>query len=117
MHLGEEIRRILAEKHISQAELGRRIHRSRSDVHHILNRESLDTALLAQVSLACSFNFFELLAGLLCEQYPDLLTTVSKPQPDSLANGQLKTSLEHCQRENQLLREMVDLQKRFLDKD
>jgi transcriptional regulator with XRE-family HTH domain len=58
-HLGKLILAKLKEKRISKSEFARLINRSRQNVQDILERESLDTQLLQEVSKALDYNFFE----------------------------------------------------------
>ncbi len=62
LHVGQLIKRELEQQERTPAWLARKICCDRTNVHKIFLRPSLDTALLARISLALRHNFFEDLA-------------------------------------------------------
>lgn len=75
IHIGEMIRKVVAEKNVSGAEMSRRIATTRQNVNKIYLRSSIDTSQLLSISHALDFNFFQL--------YSDLL---SKPGVNTKSN-------------------------------
>lgn len=62
LHVGQLIKHVLEQQERTPAWLARKICCDRTNVHKIFLRPSLDTALLARISLALRHNFFEDLA-------------------------------------------------------
>lgn len=58
MKIGNKIKQVIVEQNISMAELAKRMHWSRANVYKLLNRESIDTLKLYQISLALKHDFF-----------------------------------------------------------
>ncbi|MDR2126257.1 MAG: hypothetical protein LBP63_05455 [Prevotellaceae bacterium] len=59
IHIGNIIQQKVKQRSLSVAEFARLINRSRSDVYYIYGCESIDTALLLQISDVLGFNFIE----------------------------------------------------------
>ncbi len=60
IHIGLAIEKKLQELKISKTEFGRRIGIPQQNVNRILEKESIDTNKLIQISAALEFNFFTL---------------------------------------------------------
>ena len=58
LHIGKKIEEIKTEKGMSDAELGRRINKTRQNVSDIYNRSSIDTQQLFEISKALGHDFF-----------------------------------------------------------
>ncbi len=59
VHIGNIIRRKLAESPMSIAEFAERINRTRPTVYDIFNRKSIDVDLLLKISEVLDYNFLE----------------------------------------------------------
>lgn len=62
LHIGQLIKREMEQQERTPVWLARKICCDRTNVHKIFLRESIDTALLARISLALKHNFFADLA-------------------------------------------------------
>jgi predicted nucleic acid-binding Zn-ribbon protein len=60
IHIGEIIKLKADEKNLALEAVGRLINRTRQTVADIYKRQSIDTALLVDISKALEFDFFEL---------------------------------------------------------
>ena len=58
IHIGRIVKTVFDDSGISIAEFARRIHRDRSTVYSLFDRASIDTDMLAKISLALNHNFF-----------------------------------------------------------
>jgi len=58
IHIGDKIRVQLNENKITVADLARRINRSREATRDILNKKSINTDLLLNISAALNYDFF-----------------------------------------------------------
>lgn len=63
IHIGEIIKSKADEKNLAMEAVGKLINRTRQTVADIYKRQSIDTALLVDVSRALEFDFFELYYG------------------------------------------------------
>lgn len=63
IHIGEIIKSKADEKNLVMEAVGKLINRTRQTVADIYKRQSIDTALLVDVSRALEFDFFELYYG------------------------------------------------------
>lgn len=70
IHIGFEIRKKLQELKLSKTEFGKRIGIPQQNVNRILEKDSIDTNKLIQISAALDFNFF----SLYCEE-SDVMAT------------------------------------------
>lgn len=59
VNIGSVIKKILSEKKISQAEFGRTIHVSQTQITRLLKKETIDTDSLMELCHMLSHNFFE----------------------------------------------------------
>ena len=59
IHIGNKVKEIAEARGIAKAELGRRLNMSSTNVHKIFKRESIDTQLLSNISVALEHNFFQ----------------------------------------------------------
>jgi len=59
IHIGKAIKKKMAEKSITVAELARRIDRERTTVYDIFGRKSVDTELLIKMSDALEYDFHQ----------------------------------------------------------
>ena len=57
LHIGQLIKAVFDESGMSISEFARQIHLERTTVYNIFERQSIDTMLLARVSLALKHNF------------------------------------------------------------
>lgn len=60
IHIGKEIEKRLQNLKISKTEFGRRIGIPQQNVNRIIDKDTIDTGKLLQISNALNFNFFEL---------------------------------------------------------
>jgi len=60
VHIGREIDKRRESLNISKSELGRRINVPQQHINRILEKETIDTGRLAQISKALDMNFFQL---------------------------------------------------------
>lgn len=63
VHIGREIDKRRLELGISKSELGRCIHVPQQHINHILEKETIDTGKLIDISVALEKNFFDLYAS------------------------------------------------------
>ncbi|MDR1348999.1 MAG: helix-turn-helix domain-containing protein [Prevotellaceae bacterium] len=59
VHIGKLIKQKVEQRSLSITEFAKLIHRSRSDVYYIYDCESIDIALLLQISDVLDFDFIE----------------------------------------------------------
>ena len=62
IHIGHEIESRINELRISKTEFARRVGTSKQNINRILEKESIDTALLIKYSEILDYNFFNLYA-------------------------------------------------------
>lgn len=67
MHIGNQIKEIMAQKGVSATELARRIHCDRTHIYKIQAKEAIDTFLLTRISLALNHDFFSDLSNSLSD--------------------------------------------------
>ena len=60
IHIGSEIKKAFEESGFTVAEFSRRINKSRENTYSIFSRKSIDTDLLAAISVVLSVDFFQL---------------------------------------------------------
>ena len=60
IHIGKEIKKKLTESGMTLTSFANKLNKERSTVYNIFDRESLDTALLQQISEILNYNFFQL---------------------------------------------------------
>ena len=60
IHIGEKIRSVMKEKGIIKAELARLLGIKPQSVDYLLNRKSIDTDTLYNISIVLDFDFFKL---------------------------------------------------------
>lgn len=58
VHIGEEIKEVLARKLISKTALANMLEMSTTNVHKIFKRSSVDTGLLHRISIVLEHDFF-----------------------------------------------------------
>jgi predicted transcriptional regulator len=58
-HVGKEIQKQIKLSGISKSEIARRINKTRQNVEDILKRESIDSKLIFDISVALKHNFFD----------------------------------------------------------
>lgn len=59
IHIGNLIQERLAQRGMSKSEFARRIGKARQNINDILRRQSLDTEVLYQASIALQYDFFQ----------------------------------------------------------
>ncbi len=59
VNIGQTVRRVITEKKISQAELGRILNTSSTYVTRLLKKETIDTNTLCELCKKLDYNFFE----------------------------------------------------------
>lgn len=59
INIGSSIRRVIAEKKISQAQLGRLMQKSPTQITRLLNKESIDTEALNNICELLDYNFYK----------------------------------------------------------
>lgn len=69
VHLGQKIQELVEKKRLSKADFARMINKTRPSVYHIYASASVDSELLATISLALEYNFFQLYTN----NFPPLL--------------------------------------------
>lgn len=112
LHIGKLIEKRLEYVGMSKSEFARRINRARQNVNDILNRQSIDTELLASISRALRYDFFQVYMEQLKDEAdmerPDgelaeMLGRLHEMEKEQLS---LKLKLESAQREIELLRDL-----------
>ena len=58
IHIGEQIKNVLATKGISVTEFAKRINKSRENIYSIFTRKTIDTGLLQTISRVLEYDFF-----------------------------------------------------------
>jgi transcriptional regulator with XRE-family HTH domain len=79
LHIGELIEERLKEVGMTKSEFARRINRARQNINDILQRKSIDTDLLYDISIALSYNFFEIYCKTLLEEKNLKPETIKEP--------------------------------------
>jgi len=113
VHIGKEIRKRLRTIGISNAEFARQMNRSPQAVQWWLDKETIDTGILVQVSEVLEFNFF-----LLYLQHDDIVKVqeespiyqAAQKNKEQLDN--LMEKLKDCEKERDYLKEINDLLKK-----
>ena len=59
MHIGERIREVMAEKHVSVVSVARQINCERTNVYNIFARKDINTHLLQKLCLILEHDFFK----------------------------------------------------------
>lgn len=114
LHIGELIRKKLAELGMTKSEFARRINTSPQNVYGILKRESIDTTLLHRISKVLDFDFFMVIGkenpGFINEPEPDS-NYPEKRSPSNLVQAyeNCLKEIENLRKENQYLKEINDL--------
>lgn len=114
LHIGEKVRKALRKSGMSDSEFARGIGQARQNVSHILNRSSMDSELLFQISGLLQVDFFKYYSELLANPNPPELTGEMDPVELQIALQELritKVSLEAAQKEIGYLKEIIDLLK------
>jgi hypothetical protein len=114
IHIGQLIKAELEATGMKKSEFARRINRTPQNVFDVFQRKSIDTTLLANISVILKYNFFEHLYmqyETLQEQSPELLEIRAKY--GSTANllkalSHSQQALEHCEARNIQLSKEVD---------
>lgn len=63
--IGKKVEEILSERGMSKAELGRRLNKERQTVDDIIQRKSIDSELLTNLSRILNFNFLSYLGDII----------------------------------------------------
>lgn len=114
VHIGEKVRKALRKAGMSDSEFARGIGQARQNVSHILNRSSMDSELLFQISGLLQVDFFKYYSELLANPGPPELPGEMDPkelQPLFQELQLTKISLEAAQKEIGYLKEIVELLK------
>lgn len=59
IHIGQLVKSVFDDRHLSVSELARQLHCDRSNVYSIFQRRSIDIELLAKLSKVLNYNFLE----------------------------------------------------------
>lgn len=59
IHIGQLVKSVFDDRHLSVSELARQLHCDRSNVYSIFQRRSIDVELLAKLSKILHYNFLE----------------------------------------------------------
>lgn len=62
-HIGAKVRRVMLDRNMNIAQLAEKVNRSRTLIYDIFNRRSIDSSLLADLSIALNYNFFTALSA------------------------------------------------------
>lgn len=114
IHLGQLIKAQLEASGMKKSEFARRINRTPQNVFDVFQRKSLDTALLANISVILKYNFFEPLYQeyeALQGQSSELLEIRAKygsPAKVLKALSHAQQALEHCEHRATHLGKEVD---------
>jgi transcriptional regulator with XRE-family HTH domain len=114
VHIGEKVRKALRKAGMSDSEFARGIGQARQNVSHILNRSSMDSELLFQISGLLQVDFFKYYSESLANPGPPELPGEMDPkelQPLFQELQLTKISLEAAQKEIGYLKEIVELLK------
>jgi len=98
IHIGKEIEKTIRIKRIPITEFAKRINKSRTVAYDIIQRESIDTELLSNISKVLEFDFFSLY----------LSKETQEKQTKNLNNDLQIKYTELLERYNQLLETKVE---------
>jgi transcriptional regulator with XRE-family HTH domain len=118
IHIGNIIASRLEAVGMSKSEFARRINKARQNINDILNRTSMDTELLFNISKALNYDFFQHYVVALNEE-----SRISEPHSEY---GQMNQQLHDCEKraltlekdllyyknEGELLKQIVELLKK-----
>lgn len=62
-NIGAKVRRVMLDRNMNIAQLAEKVNRSRTNMYHIFSRTSIDSSLLADLSIALNYNFFTALSA------------------------------------------------------
>jgi predicted transcriptional regulator len=94
MHIGEKIKAVYEENGIKITDFAEKLNTVRDNVYKIFNREDISTALLVKISEILEHDFFRYY------------------RPDEYTES---IQIEHLRKENKLLQEQLELQKKYID--
>lgn len=102
--IGRLIKEVTERRGMSKSELGRRLNMSPTNVHKIFKRESIDTALLQNISQVLEFDFFS-------PYSPGKNYEVITDNPPIAADQETeyKKALELCKEKNVMLEKINSL--------
>lgn len=72
-HIGEIIREVMLHKKYTVSLLAKSIHTTRTNMHRILRKDSIDIELLVRISLVLEYDFFRCISELKCAQFRQCL--------------------------------------------
>lgn len=61
-HIGAKVKRVMLERNMDITQLAQKVNRSRTNMYDIFSRRSIDSSLLADLSIALNYNFFSALS-------------------------------------------------------
>ncbi len=99
VHIGKKIKEVVDNSPISVTDFASRINRSRDIAYKIFKRETVDTALLQQISKVLDHNFFR--------YYNEQLQVVKEDVPEYGKAAALMNELKSCKKQ------LADLEKRY----
>jgi hypothetical protein len=107
IHIGKLIKEKLKDNQIPVVKFASIINTTRENVYGIFKRKSIDTELLIKISKALQFNFFEpFYSELNIELDIDNNITINSKEAKPTVN-----EVEYLKKENELLRDIVNLLK------
>lgn len=108
LEIGNLIKQVLKEKHITISEFARKINKERANVYNIFKRSSIDTVLLSKISEVLEYDFF---------QHYTVNESVNKGNEPSISSGQ-NVELNKLQFQiDRLEKEVKTLNERLIDKE
>lgn len=113
VHIGKEIRKRIRSFGISNAEFARRMNRTPQAIQWWLEKETIDTGILEQISDVLDFNFF------LLYLHQDDIVKVQEESPvyqsakkNKEQLNSLRSKLKDCEKERNYLKEINILMKK-----
>lgn len=115
MRIGEKVEARAKELRIGPTELARKIRSSKQNVYNIFQRESIDTELLARLSKALNYDFFEYYRSTMFvyEARPPYGKGKKSRSSSSPVTAELELSI--LRKEHQTLREKYELLKELYE--
>lgn len=113
LHIGKLIEERLSHKGMTKSELARRINKARQNINDILNRKSIDTELLYNISVALDYDFFRHYVMELTSQ--DIISEPKGEYAELRAQiAEYEKSLIICQKDNEIALNEVRLQNEII---
>lgn len=109
IHIGKEIEKKIGEKKMTKTEFAKKIGTSKQNLNRILEKESIDTALLQKFGAALDFNFFTLYTN------PPIVNIKAENHSGASESGDVLVLHNECSSELKLKLSQFELEIKMLN--